>query len=191
MVGWIVLGILVLLVIFGIGMYNGLIRLKVQCDNAWADIDVQLKRRYDLIPNLVETVKGYAGHEKGTFEAVVNARNRAMSATGPADKAQAENILSGALKNLFALAEAYPQLRAVESFTSLQNSLSELEDTIQNARRYYNAVVRDFNTKVLQFPTNIFANMMGFKQREFFEVSAAAERETPKVSFNNPAAPTA
>lgn len=191
MVGWIVLGILVLLVIFGIGMYNGLIRLKVQCDNAWADVDVQLKRRYDLIPNLVETVKGYAGHEKGTFEAVVNARNRAMSATGPADKAQAENILSGALKNLFALAEAYPQLRAVESFTSLQNSLSELEDTIQNARRYYNAVVRDFNTKVLQFPTNIFANMMGFKQREFFEVSAAAERETPKVSFSNPAGPTA
>jgi LemA protein len=191
MVGWILLGILVLLVIFGIGMYNGLIRLKVQCDNAWADIDVQLKRRYDLIPNLVETVKGYAAHEKGTFEAVVNARNRAMSATGPADKAQAENILSGALKNLFALAEAYPQLRAVESFTSLQNSLSQLEDTIQNARRYYNAVVRDFNTKILQFPTNIFAGMLGFKQREFFEVSAAAEREAPKVSFSNPAAPTA
>lgn len=191
MVGWIVLGILVLLVIFGIGMYNGLIRLKVQCDNAWADIDVQLKRRYDLIPNLVETVKGYAAHEKGTFEAVVTARNRAMSATGPADKAQAENLLSGALKNLFALAEAYPQLRAVESFTSLQNSLSQLEDTIQNARRYYNAVVRDFNTKVLQFPTNIFANMLGFNQREFFEVSSAAEREAPKVSFSNPAAPTA
>jgi LemA protein len=191
MVGWILLGIVVLLVIFAIGMYNGLIRLKVQCDNAWADIDVQLKRRYDLIPNLVETVKGYAGHEKGTFEAVVNARNRAMSATGPADKAQAENILSGALKNLFALAEAYPQLRAVESFTSLQNSLSQLEDTIQNARRYYNAVVRDFNTKVLQFPTNIFAGMLGFKQREFFEVSASAEREAPKVSFSNPASPTA
>jgi LemA protein len=191
MIGWILLGILVLLLIFAIGMYNGLIRLKVQCDNAWADIDVQLKRRYDLIPNLVETVKGYAAHEKDTFEAVVNARNRAMSATGPADKAQAENILSGALKSLFALAEAYPQLRAVESFTSLQNSLSQLEDTIQNARRYYNAVVRDFNTKILQFPSNIVANMLGFKQREFFEVSAAAEREAPKVSFNNPAAPTA
>jgi LemA protein len=190
MIGWILLGILVLLLIFAIGMYNGLIRLKVQCDNAWADIDVQLKRRYDLIPNLVETVKGYAAHEKDTFEAVVNARNRAMSATGPADKAQAENILSGALKSLFALAEAYPQLRAVESFTSLQNSLSQLEDTIQNARRYYNAVVRDFNTKILQFPSNIVANMLGFKQREFFEVSAA-EREAPKVSFNNPAAPTA
>lgn len=191
MVGWIVLAILVLLVLFGIGMYNGLVRLKVQTDNAWADIDVQLKRRYDLIPNLVETVKGYAAHEKGTFEAVVNARNRAMAASGPAEKAQAENMLTGALKSLFALAEAYPQLRAIESFTSLQNSLSQIEDNIQNARRYYNAVVRDLNTKIMQFPTNIFANMLGFKPREFFEVSAATEREAPKVSFENPAAPTA
>jgi LemA protein len=191
MFGLIVLGILVLLVIFGIGMYNSLVRLKVTCDNAWADIDVQLKRRYDLIPNLVETVKGYAAHEKGTFEAVVNARNRAMTATGPADKAAAENILTGALKSLFALAEAYPQLRAIESFTSLQNSLSQIEETVQNARRYYNAVVRDLNTKILQFPTNIIAGMMSLKQREFFEVSAAAEREAPKVSFGNPAAPTA
>lgn len=191
MLGLIVLGILVLLVIFGIGMYNSLVRLKVTCDNAWADIDVQLKRRYDLIPNLVETVKGYAAHEKGTFEAVTNARNRAMTATGPADKAAAENMLTGALKSLFALAEAYPQLRAVESFTSLQNSLSQIEDTVQNARRYYNAVVRDLNTKILQFPTNIIAGMMSLKQREFFEVSAAAEREAPKVSFGNPAAPSA
>ena len=191
MVGWIVLAILVLLVLFGIGMYNGLVRLKVQTDNAWADIDVQLKRRYDLIPNLVETVKGYAAHEKGTFEAVVNARNRAVSATGPAEKAQAENMLTGALKSLFALAEAYPQLRAIKSFTSLQNSLSQIEDNVQNARRYYNAVVRDLNTKIMQFPTNIFANMLGFKPREFFEVSAATEREAPKVSFENPAAPTA
>ncbi len=191
MPGLIVLGILVLLVIFGISMYNSLVRLKVTCDNAWADIDVQLKRRYDLIPNLVETVKGYAAHEKGTFEAVINARNRAMTATGPADKAQAENMLSGALKSLFALSEAYPQLRAVESFTSLQKSLSDIEDNVQNARRYYNAVVRDLNTKILQFPTNIIAGMMGLKQREFFEVSAAAEREAPKVSFDTPAAPTA
>ncbi|MGB2678338.1 MAG: LemA family protein [Candidatus Acidiferrum sp.] len=191
MSGLIVLGILVLLVIFGIGMYNSLVRLKVSCDDAWADIDVQLKRRYDLIPNLVETVKGYAAHEKGTFEAVVNARNRAMTATGPADKAAAENMLTGALKSLFALAEAYPQLRAIESFTSLQNSLSQIEETVQNARRYYNAVVRDLNTKILQFPTNIIAGMMSLKQREFFEVSAAAEREAPKVSFGNPAAPTA
>ncbi len=175
MAGLILLGVLVVIVVFLIGMYNSLVRLKVQCDNAWADIDVQLKRRYDLIPNLVETVKGYAAHEKGTLEAVINARNRAMSA----------------LKSLFALAEAYPQLRAIESFTSLQNSLSQIEDTVQNARRYYNAVVRDLNTKIQQFPTNIFASMLGFKTREFFEVSAAAEREAPKVSFTTPAAPTA
>jgi len=183
---YVVLGILVVLGIFLIGMYNGLVRLKVQCDNAWADIDVQLKRRYDLIPNLVETVKGYAAHEKDTLEGVINARNRAMTATTPADKAQAENMLTGALKSLFALAEAYPQLRAIESFTSLQNSLSQIEDTVQNARRYYNAVVRDLNTKIEQFPTNIFANMLGFKERQFFEVSAPAEREAPKVSFSAP-----
>jgi LemA protein len=191
MIGWVILGVVVLLIIFLISMYNGLIRLKVQCDNAWADIDVQLKRRYDLIPNLVETVKGYAAHEKGTFEAVVAARNQAMAATSPADKAQAENVLSGTLKSLFALAEAYPQLRAVESFTSLQNTLSQIEEAVQNARRYYNAVVRDFNTKIQQFPGNILANMLGFKSREFFEVGAPAEREAPKVSFNSPAAPTA
>ena len=191
MPGLIVLGILVLLVIFAVSMYNSLVRLKVTRDNAWADIDVQLKRRYDLIPNLVESVKGYAAHEKGTLEAVINARNRAMTATGPADKAEAENMLTGALKSLFALSEAYPQLRAIESFTSLQNSLSQIEDTVQNARRYYNAVVRDLNTKILQFPTNIIAGMLGFKQREFFEISSAAEREAPKVSFGNPAAPTA
>jgi LemA protein len=185
------LGVLVIIAIFVISIYNGLVRLKVTCDNAWADIDVQLKRRYDLIPNLVETVKGYAAHEKGTLEAVINARNRAMTATSPADKAQAENMLSGTLKSLFALSEAYPQLRAIESFTSLQNSLTQIEDTVQNARRYYNAVVRDLNTKIQQFPSNIFANMLGFKPREFFEVSAPAEREAPKVSFSTPAAPTA
>src|SRR6201990_3094692 len=173
MLGWIVLAIVILVVIVVIGMYNGLVRLKVQADNAWADIDVQLKRRYDLIPNLVETVKGYAGHEKGTLEAVINARNRAMTATSPGDKAQAENMLSGALKSLFALSEAYPQLRAIESFTSLQASLTQIEDTVQNARRYYNAVVRDLNTKIQQFPTNIFAGMLGFKPREFFAGTSA------------------
>src|ERR1700693_1522710 len=188
MVGIIILVVLVLIAIFLVGMYNGLVRLKVQCDNAWADIDVQLKRRYDLIPNLVETVKGYAAHEKDTLEGVINARNRAMTATSPADKAQAENMLTGALKSLFALSEAYPQLRAIESFTSLQSSLAQIEDTVQNARRYYNAVVRDLNTKIQQFPTNIFANMLGFKPREFFEVSAPAEREAPKVSFGAPTA---
>lgn len=188
MTGLIILGILVLLVIFLVAMYNGLVRLKIQCDNAWADIDVQLKRRYDLIPNLVETVKGYAAHEKDTLEGVISARNRAMTASTPGEKAEAENLLSGALKNLFALAEAYPQLRAIESFTSLQNSLSQIEDTVQNARRYYNAVVRDLNTKIEQFPTNIVANMLGFKERQFFEVTAAAEREAPKVSFTTPRA---
>jgi LemA protein len=185
---WLVLGVLVLLVFLLVGLYNSLVRLNVQCDNAWSDIDVQLKRRYDLVPNLVESVKGYAAHERDTLEAVINARNRAISATGPADKAQAENVLSGALKSLFALAEAYPQLRAVESFTSLQSSLSEIEDTVQNARRYYNAVVRDLNIKIQQFPTNMAAGMLGFRTGEFFELTAAAEREAPKVSFNRPSA---
>jgi LemA protein len=181
--GWIVLAIIVIFVIVVIGMYNGLVKLKVQCDNAWADIDVQLKRRYDLIPNLVQTVQGYAAHEKGTLEGVVAARNSAMAAQGPAAKAEAENMLTSALRQVFALAEAYPQLRAVESFTQLQTTLSQLEDSIQNARRYYNAVVRDLNTKIAVFPSNIIANMFGFKTREFFEVGAPAERDVPKVSF--------
>jgi len=166
-----------------VGMYNGLVRLKVQADNAWADIDVQLKRRHDLIPNVIETVKGYAAHEKGTLEAVVNARNRAMVAQGPAARAEAEGMLAGALRQLFALAEAYPQLRAVESFTQLQQTLAQLEDTIQNARRYYNAVVRDFNTRIAQFPSNIVAGTFHFAPREFFEITAPAERDVPKVSF--------
>jgi LemA protein len=184
----VILLIPILLIVIVIAMYNGLVRLRVQCDNAWSDIDVQLKRRYDLVPNLVETVKGYAGHEKGTLEAVVQARNSAMSAQGPAAKADAENMLTGALRQVFALAEAYPQLRAVESFTQLQNTLTQLEDTIQNARRYYNAVVRDLNTKIQVFPSNIIAGMFNFKAREFFEVSAPAEREAPKVSFGAPTA---
>jgi LemA protein len=179
----ILLVIVAVVLLLAIGMYNSLVRLKVQCDNAWADIDVQLKRRHDLIPNVVETVKGYAGHEKGTLEAVINARNRAMTAQGPAARGEAEGMLAGALKNLFALAEAYPQLRAVESFTQLQGTLSQLEDTLQNARRYYNAVVRDLNTKIAQFPSNILAGMFNFKAREFFEVTVPAEREVPKVSF--------
>jgi LemA protein len=171
------------LVLYLMTAYNGLVRLKVGCDNAWSDIDVQLKRRYDLIPNIVETVKGYAAHEKGTLEAVVSARNQAMTAQGPAAKGEAEGMLTGALRQVFALAEAYPQLRAVESFTQLQNTLNEIEDTLQNARRYYNAVVRDFNTMIEQFPSNIVAGMGHFKEREFFQVSAPVEREVPKVSF--------
>jgi LemA protein len=186
LVGLAVLIVLAFLVI--ISIYNGLVQLKVQAENAWADIDVQLKRRHDLIPNVVETVKGYAAHEKGTLEGVINARNKAMSAQGPAAKGEAEGMLSGALRQFFALAEAYPQLRAVESFTSLQKTLADIEETLQNARRYYNAVVRDFNTKIEQFPSNVIAGMFSFKEREFFELKDEAERATPKVSFDaNPA----
>jgi LemA protein len=163
-------------------LYNGLVQLKVRADGAWADIDVQLKRRHDLIPNLVETVKGYASHEKGTLEAVVNARSRAMSAQGTAERAEAENMLTGALKSLFALSEAYPQLRASENFSQLQATLGQIEDAIQNARRYYNAVVRDLNTRVLQFPSNLIARTFGFREREFFEIDAG-ERAAPNVSF--------
>jgi LemA protein len=183
----ILLIVIAVLVAVVIGIYNGLIRLRVQCDNAWSDIDVQLKRRYDLVPNLVETVKGYAGHEKGTLEGVVAARNRAMSTEGPAAKAEAEGMLTAALRQVFALAEAYPQLRAVESFTQLQQTLNQIEDSIQNARRYYNAVVRDLNTKIAQFPSNIIAGMFNFKPREFFEISAPSERDVPKVSFGGAA----
>src|SRR6202165_2235553 len=177
----------VVVVMYLMFTYNGLVRLKVQCNNAWSDIDVQLKRRYDLIPNIVETVKGYAAHEKGTLEGVVAARNQAMSAQGPAAKGEAEGLLTGALRQVFALAEAYPQLRAVESFTQLQNTLNQIEDTLQNARRYYNAVVRDLNTRIQQFPSNIVAGMCGFKPREFFEITAQAEREVPRVSSSTPA----
>jgi len=180
---WIVLGVLALLALLIVGIYNALVRLKVQSENAWADIDVQLKRRYDLIPNLVDTVKGYAGHEKQTFEAVIAARNRAMTAATPATKAEAEGILAQSLKSLFALAEAYPQLRAVENFAQLQSSLNQIEEAVQNARRYYNAVVRDFNTKIQEFPSNFIANFFNFKPREFFEIADASERAVPKVNF--------
>ena len=182
MAGWIILGVLVVIAFVLAGMYNTLVQLRVRCDSAWSDIDVQLKRRHDLIPNLVETVKGYAAHEKGTFENIAKFRSMAMQATGPADKAAAENQLTGALKSLFAVAENYPQLKASEQFTQLQGSLSQTEDTIQNARRYYNAVVRDLNTKIQSFPTNILAGMYGFQQRQFFEADAA-DREPVAVKF--------
>jgi len=180
---WIFLVVLVVIAFALIGMYNSLVQLRIRCDSAWSDIDVQLKRRHDLIPNLVETVKGYAAHEKGTFENIAKFRSQAMQATSPVDKAAAENQLTGALKSLFAVAENYPQLKASEEFTQLQGSLSQTEDTIQNARRYYNAVVRDLNTRIEQFPSNMVASMTGFKTREFFEITAAAEREVPRVSF--------
>jgi LemA protein len=174
--------ILIVVVVAVFFIYNGLVQLKVRADGAWSDIDVQLKRRYDLIPNLVETVKGYASHERGTLESVVEARSRAMSAQGPAAKAEAEGQLTGALKSLFALAEAYPQLRAAENFGQLQAQLGEIEDAVQNARRYYNAVVRDLNTRILQFPSNLVARTFGFREREFFQL-AENERSVPRVSF--------
>ena len=177
--------LLAIVAIVGITIYNSLVKMRTQAQGAWADIDVQLKRRWDLIPNLVETVKGYASHERDTLEAVIEARNRAMSASGPADKAQAENMLSGALKSLFALSEAYPQLRAVESFTSLQGTLGEIEDAVQSSRRYYNAVVRDYNTKVEQFPSVLVANAFRFQKEEFFELDDEAQRDGPTVSFGD------
>jgi LemA protein len=182
MVGLILLGVLVVIALLLIGMYNSLVQLRVRADNAWSDIDIQLKRRHDLIPNLVETVKGYAAHEKGTFEDIAKYRTMAMQATTPADKAAAENQLTGALKTLFAVAEAYPELKASTNFSQLQASLSQTEDTIQNARRYYNAVVRDLNTKIQSFPTNILAGMFGFSQRQFFETTDA-DREPVAVKF--------
>ena len=180
--GIIFLVVLVLIVIFLIGMYNTLVQLRVRADSSWSDIDVQLKRRHDLIPNLVETVKGYAAHEKGTFENIAKFRSQAMQATTPQDKAAAENQLTGALKSLFAVAENYPQLKASEEFTQLQGSLSQTEDAIQNSRRYYNAVVRDLNTRIQSFPTNIIAGMFGFQQRQYFE-AAATDREPVAVKF--------
>lgn len=181
---WIVVGILAIAVIAVIVIYNGLVGLRVRAENAWADIDVQLKRRTDLIPNVVETVKGYASHERQTLEAVIAARNRAIAVQGggPAERGQAEGALSGALRQLFALAESYPQLRAVESFTSLQGTLNQIEDAIQNARRYYNAVVRDLNTRIQMVPSNIVAGLFGFRAREFFEVPDT-ERSVPQVKF--------
>ncbi|HKK08161.1 MAG TPA: LemA family protein [Gemmatimonadota bacterium] len=175
--------LLALIVAGAVFIYNRLVRLKVQADNAWADIDVQLKRRHDLIPNLVETVKGYAGHEKDTLEGVVEARNKAMSAQGPAARGQAEGQLTNALKSLFALSESYPQLRAVESFRQLQDTLNSIEDAVQNARRYYNAVVRDLNTRIQQFPSNLVAGMFGFHPREFFSLGDESERKVPEVEF--------
>ena len=178
----VLLVIVALVVIIGL-MYNGLVQLRVRAESAWSDIDVQLKRRHDLIPNLVETVKGYAAHEKGVFENVAKARSMAMSATTPAQAGQAEGQLTQALRGLFAVAENYPQLQASQEFTQLQGSLNQMEDSIQNARRYYNAVVRDLNTRIQSFPTNIIAGMFGFQQRQFFQVDSPTDRENVAVKF--------
>ncbi len=180
---WIVLAIIVAVIFAIIAMYNSLIRLKVRVDEAWSDIDVQLKRRYDLIPNLVETVKGYAAHEQGTLDAVIKARNSAMSAGTGAEKAKAENALSETLKSIFALAEAYPNLKANENFLELQRELTDTEDKIQAARRFYNGNVRDFNTKLQVFPTNVLGQMLGFSSREFFGLEDEKQREAVQVKF--------
>jgi LemA protein len=177
------IAIIVVVVLLLIVLYNGLAGLRVRADSAWSDIDVQLKRRHDLIPNLVETVKGYAAHEKGTFENIARYRSAAMSATTVDEKAQAEGQLTQALRGLLAVAENYPQLRASEQFTSLQSSLTETEDAIQNSRRYYNAVVRDLNTKIATFPGNLIAGMFGFTPRLFFQTESAEDRATPVVKF--------
>ncbi|MGH7481601.1 MAG: LemA family protein [Longimicrobiales bacterium] len=178
----VLLVVAVLVGLYVVATYNRLVGLTVRSDNAWSDIDVQLKRRHDLVPNLVETVKGYAAHEKSTLDTVIQARARAMSASGTQERAAAENQLTHALKSLFALAEAYPQLRAVESFTALQSSLEEIEDALQNARRYYNAVVRDLNTGTQQFPSNVVANLFHIEEREFFVIDVA-ESARPEVRF--------
>lgn len=179
----IVLIVLAIIVLWLIVAYNRFIRLRRQKDEAWSDIDVQLKRRHDLIPNLVETVKGYAAHESGVFEKVTQARAQAISATGAAAKGQAENMLSGALKSLFAVAEAYPQLRASENFGKLQEELSDTENKIQASRRFYNGNVRDLNIAIESFPSNIVANVFGFKAAEFFEIEGEEERKPVEVKF--------
>lgn len=180
----VVVGVILLTIVF---IYNSLVRAKVRVDEAWSDITVQMKRRFDLIPNLVETVKAYAKHESSVFQKVTEARTKAMGAQTVDEVSKAEGGFQKALKSLFAVAEAYPQLRASENFQKLQDEVTDTEDKIQAARRFYNGGVRDLNTKIQTFPTNIFAGMMGFKLREFFEVAgeeAAAVAEPVKVDFS-------
>ena len=179
---WVITAIVVLAILWVIAAFNGLVILKNRTKEALSDIDVQTKRRYDLIPNLVETVKGYASHESGVFEKVTQARANAMNAQGTVAKEQAENALSGTLKSLFAVAENYPDLKASSNFMSLQNELTDTEDKIQAARRFYNGNVRDLNTKIEVFPANIVANLFGFKQMDLFQ-SAETEKEPVNVKF--------
>lgn len=180
----IIVAVLVIVLLAIGGIYNKFIKLRVRSDEAWADIDVQLKRRYDLIPNLVNTVKGYADHEEGTFTKVTEARNMAMNAGSVAEQQQAENMLTGALKSLFAVSEAYPDLKANTNFLELQRELSDTENKIQAARRFYNAVVRDLNTLIQSFPSNLIASIFSFKTREYFDLEAdSVERENVEVKF--------
>ncbi|MDB5183392.1 MAG: hypothetical protein JWO07_73 [Candidatus Saccharibacteria bacterium] len=177
---WIVIGVIVLIALFLWATYNGLVKLKVRVDEAWSDITVQLKRRADLIPNLVNTVKGYAKHEKDVFEDVTAARAATVSATSPKDAAKADNMMTEALKSVFAVAEAYPDLKASQNFIELQQELVDTEDKIQASRRFYNAGVRDLNTKIQLFPNNVFAGMLGFSSREFFAVDDAEKAAIDK-----------
>jgi LemA protein len=182
---YIILGIIVIVVLAAIGIYNKLVRLRNTVKTSWSDIDVHCKKRYDLVPNLVETVKGYASHERTVFEKVTQARSMAMQATTPGEMAKAENMIRETLKSLFAVAEAYPELKANANFLQLQSQLQELENNIEYARRYYNSVVRDFNIMIESFPSNIVASLFTFKQAELFQLEAPeAERKPVKVSFS-------
>lgn len=180
---WIIVGVVVAFILWLIGVYNSLIRTKNHVNEAWSDIDVQLKRRYNLIPNLVETVKGYAKHEREVFEKVTQARSQAMGAQSVEEHGKAENMLKGALKSLFAVAENYPELKASDNFSKLQDELADTENKIQASRRFYNGNVRDFNTKIQVFPTNMFAKRLGFNKREFFEIEEEGEKKNPEVKF--------
>jgi LemA protein len=183
--GWVMLGIIAVIVVWAISIYNGLIAMRQRVGQAFSDVDVQLKQRHELVPNLVETVKGYAGHERGTLEAVVQARNAAVTAQGPAAKAAAENQLSGALRQLFALAENYPNLKANSNFLELQAELTDLENKIAASRRFFNNSVQEYNTGIQRFPAALFAPALGFSPREYFE--AGEDRPTleqaPQVKF--------
>ncbi len=181
---WIVLGVIVILILMIIGMYNSLIRLRNQVKNAWSQIDVQLKRRHDLIPNLIETVKGYMTHERGTFEAITQARSNAMSATTVAQKGQTEGVLSGLMGKLQVAVEAYPELKANQNFLALQEELTSTENKISFSRQAYNDQVLFYNNKIQVFPSNIIAGMFNFQNETFFEIADASEKEVPKVSFS-------
>ncbi len=180
---YIVGGLILVIALWAVGVYNGLVKLKNRAQEAWSDIDIQLKRRYNLIPNLVETVKGYATHERELFENVTKARANAMGAQGIKEKGQAENMLSDTLKSLFAVSENYPQLRASENFLELQRELRDTEDKIQASRRFYNTNARDLNIKIETFPVNLIVGLMGFKKMDFFEVEEAEERKPVDVKF--------
>ena len=180
---WIVLGVVAVLLVLMIAVYNGLVSKRVRCREAWSQIDVQLKRRYDLIPNLVNTVKGYAAHEKETLERVINARNAAIGASGVQEQAQAENMLTGALRQIFALSESYPDLKANQNFGQLQEELTSTENKIAFSRQHYNDSAAVYNTARQKFPNNMIAGMFGFEKQDYFELEDAAARETPKVEF--------